>query len=251
MSSRLVVAVLACLAVTACSAGLSKTVTNNPIPVPSQTQLTGTTLDSLLLPLSAFPAGAEVDTQDSGDSGAALLAVAQQPAAPRDCQHLGQSLAAVPGGLTAAASQVLYDSAFDDPSSDRQRRYDQHVYQFATATESAAYFDLVRSAFTRCPTVATKTGTATVVIKRTISQVSPVDGQRALLTRQAGTVKGVTNGSVALLALDGRDVYEVSETVSGVPLVSQPSSLALQVAQLITSVQTYACALACPAPDGS
>ena len=55
-----VVAALACLAVAACAGAPSTQAVNNPVPVPSQTQLTGTSLESALLPLPDFPAGYEI-----------------------------------------------------------------------------------------------------------------------------------------------------------------------------------------------
>ena len=245
--------VLGCLVVTACAGAPSaKTITNHPIPAASQTQLTGTKLKSTLLPLSGFPAGTEVDTQSGSDSGPALLTSRQDLTPPvLDCQHSGQSLITATVGFTAGATQLLYDATLDHPSSYHQRRYGQVVFQFATASRSTEFFDWIRSTFTRCPSVTTTEGNATAVVKQTVSPASPVAGHQTLLVRQTGTVKGVNVDAVALVTIDGTDVYQLSETVFGLPLASQPSSLAALTEKLIARVHAYKCELACTTSGGS
>ena len=240
------VAALACLSVAACAGGPSTKTINNPIPVPTQSQLTGTTLEMALLPVSDFPAGYEVDTQETSNSGSALLSGSSASApATRNCQQLGESAQSPTTGLTAAVREVLYDTAIANSSSAHQSRYGQDVFQFATVAGSAGFFDSVRSAFTRCPSVTTVEGAAKAVLRQTIRTAS-VAGQPALLVRQTGTVSGVAADSVDLYTLAGTDVYLVGETVFSVPLTAQPASLAAQMAKLIARVHATECALACP-----
>jgi hypothetical protein len=243
-----VVAALACLAVTACAGALpAKTIINNPIPIPSQTQLPGTALNSLLLPLSDFPAGTEVVAQDSSNSGPALLTDSQDPTyLPPDCQNSARNALTPASGFTAGAVQVLYDGALDHASSYHQRRFGQDVYQFATLSASNSFFNSVRSTIARCPSVTT----ATSVLKQTVSPASVLPGHRALLLWQTGTTKGVNVDAVLLVTIDGTDVYALGETVFGIPLASQPSDLASQTTKLIARVHTYECALACTTSGG-
>jgi hypothetical protein len=247
ISRSAVVAALACLALTACAGAQTTRTINNPIPVPSQSQLTGTVLESALLPLSEFPAGYQVDTQESWDTGASLLPGSPaSAAAPGSCLQMAQSVKD-PAGMTGGVSQVLYDASIDNPSSYHQRRYGQDVFQFATVSGSTTFFDFIRSTFTRCTSVKYKDATATTETRQSISPAPPVDGHQAVLVRQSMSGLGVNGDAVVLFATDGTDVYEVGATVFGVPLTAQPSTLTWLMADLITRVQTIKCALACPA----
>jgi hypothetical protein len=240
-----VVAALACLAVAACAGAPSTQTVTNPIPVPSQTQLTGTALKSALLPLSDFPAGYEIDAQETSDTGPALRPGSSASASPpRGCPQMVQSVSR-PAGMTAGASEVLYDTTAAHLSSYHQRSYGQIVYQFATVSGSTGYFDSLRSVFSRCASVTTTDGTAAIVIRQTVRPASPVAGHQTLLTRQTDTVDGENVDSVTLYTIDGTDVYELGAAGFGVPPAAQPSSLASLMAKLIARVQAYECALAC------
>jgi hypothetical protein len=250
-SRAAVVAALACLALAACAGAPSTQTRTNPIPVPSQTQLTGTALKSALLPLSDFPAGYEIDAQETSDTGPALLPGSPAPASsPRNCQQLAQSVNAPTAGLTAGVLEILGDTAIAHPSSYHQRRYRQSVFQFSTVSGSAGYFGSVRSAVSRCTSVTTTDGTGTMVTRLTVRPVSPVAGRQTFLVRQTGTVNGVNADEAVLFTIDGTDVYALGATVFGVPLTAQPSSLAAQMAKLIARVQAYECALACTKSGG-
>jgi hypothetical protein len=244
-----VIAALACLALTAC-AGMPTTQTiNHPIPVPTQSQLTGSVLESALLPLAAFPNGYQVDSQASWDTGAALLPGGPTPtASPGNCVQMAQSVKQ-PASVTGGVSQVLYDASIDNPSSYHQRLYSQDVFQFATASGSADFFDFIRSTFSRCPAVKYSDATVTTMTRQTISPAPPVDGHQAVLVRQSVSGLGVNGDSVALFATDGTDVYVVAATVFGTPLTAEPSFLASLMSDLMSQVRTIECALACPAPS--
>jgi len=234
------------VALTGCAAALSTTTINNPIPASTSLQLTGTTLKSALLPLSVFPSGYEIVTQETSDTGSTLLSGSTSPTHPRQsCQQLVQAAKTPSAGLTAGVFEILYDASMDHPSSYHQRRYGQSVFQFATTSGSTGYFDSVRATFSRCSSVTTKNGATTSVIRQTVSPASPVAGHEALLVRQTTTVNGVNGDSVMLFTIAGKDVYGVGSTVFGVPLTAQPSSLgALRTIQ-ITRMHAVQCARTC------
>lgn len=241
-----VIAAFACIAAAGCAGPQSTQTTTNPIPAPSRTQLTGTVLASALLPLSDFPAGYEIDTQDTSDSGPTLLPGSPSPASSlHNCQQMVHDVLLSAAGTTAFAADVLYDTSIDHPSSYHQRRYVQNVYQFAAASGSTGYFDQVRSVFSRCTSQTTIHGTTKSVIKQTVRAASPVAGHQTVLVRQTGTVNGVNVDAVLLVTIVRTDVYKVGATVFGVPLTAQPSSLAALTAKLIGRVHAYECALAC------
>lgn len=247
MSPRsVVIAALVCLVVTGCADALSTQTITHPIPVPSQTALTGTALKSALLPLSDFPAGYEVDTGESSDTGPALLSGSSSPtAAHQTCQQRTQTMMTPSAGVTASVFEILYDAAIH-PSTYHQRRYGESVFQFASAHGSTGYFDSVRSTFSHCSSVTVKNGAITAVIKQTVSPASPVAGHEALLVRQRSTVNGVNADSLMLFTIAGKDVYGVGTTVFGVRLTARPSSLAGLMTKLIARVRAVECALACP-----
>src|SRR5215472_5929810 len=108
-----VIATLACLvvALTGCTSAPLMTAVTHPVPAPTPLQLTGTTLQSALLPLSDFPPGYAIDTRDSGNSGASLLSGTPSPtASPKNCERQVQAAETSPPGATAGVQQVLYDT---------------------------------------------------------------------------------------------------------------------------------------------
>ena len=240
MSPRPVfIAAFACLVIvlTGCAGAPSTQTIAHPIPAPSRLQLTGTALKSALLPLSDFPAGFQIDTKDSSDSGPTLLGSPSPTPAPRNCQQLVQATNTPTAGLTAAVLESLYDVTIAHPFSHHRRGYGQEIYQFATTSGSTGYFDSVRSMISRCPSVTGRDGATTMVIKQRASPTSLVAGHEALLVRDSTMVSSVNVDSVALYAIDGTDVDVVEAAVGGVPLTVQPSSLAALMTKLIARVQ--------------
>ena len=239
MSPRSVInAALACLAIalTGCAGAVSTHTVAHPI-VPSRLQLTGTALKSALLPLPAFPAGYQIDTRGTSDSGSTLLGSPSPTPAPQNCQQLIQATNYPSAGLTAFVLEFLYDATVDHPSAYHQRGYDQRIYQFATTSGSTGYFDSVRTMVSHCSSVTAKAGANTMVIKQTASLASPVAGHEALLVREAITAHSANGDSVELYAIDGTDVDVIGAVVFGVPLTAQPSSLTALMAKLIARVR--------------
>ena len=240
------VAALTCLAVAACAGGPTTQTINNPIPAPSQTQLTGTTLESALLPVSNFPAGYTVDTQESTNSGSALLSGSSASASPpRGCLQMVETVKSPTAGITASVFEVLDNAAASNISGYHQSQYGMAVIQFATESGSTSYFDLIRSTFTRCSSMTTVMGGTKTVIRQSVRPASPVARQQALLVQQTGTVNGVAAESVELYTMDKTDVYLMGQTVFSAALTAQPASLAAWTTKLIARVRMYECALAC------
>jgi hypothetical protein len=235
-----VAAAPACLlvALMGCSSAPQMTAVTHPVPAPTPTptQLTGTALQSALLPVADFPPGYAVDTPYSSNSGSSLLSGTPSPTvSPQNCQQLGTAAAQPGAGLTADVRQVLYDTSIDHPSSYHGRLCIQAIFQFATPSGAAAYVNSLLSAISRCPTVAESGDPG--IIKQTVSPAPQIVGHEAFLIRQTGTFNRAPTKDAISLAVDGTDVYTVEATVFGVPFTAPSSSFAALTAKLITRVQ--------------
>lgn len=250
-----VVAALACLVVglAGCtSAPLLTTVTHPiPPPTPSQltgtprptpSQLTGTQLQAALLPLSDFPHGYAIDSQDSSNSGSSLLSGTASPtaspptASPQDCLQLYNATIEPSTGFTAGASQLLYDTTIYHPNSYPQRLYGQAIFQFATPSGAGAHVNSDLSVVSRCPTATTTESGNLAAVKLTASPAPQVAGHKAFLFRETGTVDRVSDSEAYVVTMDGTDVYVVWAAAYEVPLTARPSAFAALAAKLIARV---------------
>ena len=147
-------------------------------------------------------------------------------------------------GMSSYALEIVYDATIDHLGTYHQIRIIQFIFQFPTASAAAGYLDTLRAAVSRCPSVTATTNGLTATLKQNFMTAPPVAGHQAFLLRQSGTIplrqsgtiKGVPDGSRAVLALDGTDVCMEEVAVIGVSIPAQPSPVAL-IAKLITRVR--------------
>jgi hypothetical protein len=232
----MIISCLACAILAGCAQPPSARTVANPLPSPTQLRLTGADLKTALLPLSDFPPGYAINTQDSSDSGSSLLSGTPSPTpTAADCQHAISGALSSPPGLTAGANQALYSTS-GNPSALHQTGFSQGISQFSTPSMAAGSMGSLRSVFTRCSSVSSTAGGITAVTNSAIKPAPPVAGHQALLLTQRGTLSRVPVVVEALYTLNGADIYVVSASSIGVPFPAQVSLPALTV-KLISRVQ--------------
>ena len=124
--------------------------TTEPLPTASMTplpaaagQLTGTSLQSVLLPASDFPSGYTASSSGATTSGGSLTTgAAQYPLATTSCSDFVQHLGSTGFGETGMASDSIVGS---------NQAYDQAIYQFSTAAEASAFVAGISPLAVRCP----------------------------------------------------------------------------------------------------
>ncbi len=173
-------------------------VPESPVPTASG-QLTGTQLQTVLLPQSYFPAGFALSSSSAVSSGGTLSSSpAQYDLATISCatfvNHLGN-----PGfGETAMASNSFVGS---------QQAFDQVVYQFGTAAAASDFVAGVKSVAARCHAfTATDNGT-TGHFSLSAAPGPAVGGHPSLRLVQTGTISGSTLVLDTLVTPSGVDVF--------------------------------------------
>lgn len=204
---------------------------------PPPVQVTGTQLESALLPATDF--GQEARAIRKVSSGSHLT---DKPAvdhiATMSCDTLLRPTSGVPGvGQTAYAKDtVLVFSA--TPLS-----YGQSVLQFASPSAATADYQQYAAANARCRSATLRTSVDHVSVSETIRSVSEVQvgGHQAVdisiseTLRVPGAPASATSTANTLVIADGVDVFSVARSY----LESPPQSLALAAAvvKLIARIQ--------------
>src|SRR5215469_5229910 len=187
-------------------------------PVPQASgQLTGTQLQSVLLPQSYFPAGFTLSSSSAVTSGGALLSSpAAYQLATISCATFINHLGSTGFGETAMASNSFVGQA---------QAFDQVVYQFGSSSEATAFVAGIRALAARCGSFsATANGTSgTFSLKA--ATAAPVGGHPSLELFQTGTLKGSPVTLDTLLTASGVDVFAGSAVGVG---TTAPTSVAKQ-----------------------
>jgi hypothetical protein len=178
-------------------------------------QLTGTQLESVLLPASDFPAGFAAQASGPISSGGSLTpGKATYDLATISCATFIQHLGTVGFGETAMVSGSVATSG---------QAYDQFIYQFGTPSAALAFVAGVRSLAGRCGSfTATANG-----VKGTFSlRATPgpqVGGYPTLDLRQTGTLGTSKLVLDTLLCASGVDVFAAAGVgVGGAAAPVQP-----------------------------
>ena len=193
----------------ATSAATAPTSTTGPLPTALMTplpaasgQLTGTKLESVLLPALDFPAGFTASSSGPVTSGGSLTSgPAQYPLATVSCSDFVQHLGSTGFGETAMAADAVVGN---------NQAYDQLIYQFSTASQATAFVTGLSSLAARCTsfTAPASTGTATFALKATPG--APVAGLPTVELLQTGKVSGSALTLDTLFSASGVDVFAAS-----------------------------------------
>ena len=165
-------------------------------------QLTGTQLESVLLPESDFPAGFATPSTGPVSSGGSLTSgPATYDLATISCSTFVQHFGTTGFGETAMVSGSAADVG---------QAYDQFIYQFATAPQAAAFVSGARALAGRCGSfTATANGQAGKFSLRPAAGTS-VGGHPSVELLQDGTLGGSKLVLDTLLCASGVDVFAAS-----------------------------------------
>jgi hypothetical protein len=185
-----------------------------PVPAASG-QLTGTQLETVLLPQSFFPAGFTLSSSSAVSSGSALTsAPAQYDLATVSCATFVNHFGSTGFGETALASVS---------AATQSQAFDQVVYQFGSAAAASAFVTGIQSTAGRCGSfTATANGTTgTFTLKAAPGPA--VGGHPSVELTQAGVLNHSSLTIDTVLSASGVDVFAGAAVGLG---VAAPSSLA-------------------------
>jgi hypothetical protein len=206
----------------ASSAATAPTSTAGPLPTASMTplpaaagQLTGTDLESVLLPAADFPSGFTASSSGPVSSGGTLTSTAAQyPLATVSCSNFVQHLGSTGFGETAMAADSIVGTS---------QAYDQVIYQFPSASSASAFVSGIQPLAGRCRsfTAPVSSGTATFSLKA--APGASVAGNPTVELVQTGTVSGSALTLDTLLCASGVDVFAASGVGLGVGAPAVPA----------------------------
>lgn len=181
------------------SAGALPTASMTPLAAATG-QLTGTQLESVLLPASDFPAGFSASSSGPVSSGGTLTsAAAQYPLATVSCSDFVQHLGSTGFGETAMAADSIVGT---------DQAYDQVIYQFGAASSASAFVAGIQSLAGRCASFTAPAGTGTTGTFSLKATPGPsVAGLSSVELVQSGKVSGSAVTLDTLLVASGVDVF--------------------------------------------
>jgi hypothetical protein len=207
----------------ATSAATAPTSTAGPLPTASMTplpaasgQLTGTDLESVLLPAADFPAGFAASSAGPVTSGGSLTSgAAQYPLATVSCSDFVQHLGSTGFGETAMAADSIVGT---------DQAYDQVIYQFSAASDATAFVAGIQSLAGRCTsfTAPASSGT-TAKFSLKAAPGDSVAGRPTVELLQTGTVSGSPLTLDTLFSASGVDVFAASGVGLGMGAPAVPA----------------------------
>jgi hypothetical protein len=202
-------------AATAPTTGALPTGSMTPLPAAAG-QLTGTDLESVLLPASDFPTGYAASSSGPTTSGGSLTSgAAQYPLATISCSNFVQHLGSTGFGETAMASDSIVGS---------NQAYDQAIYQFPTAAEASAFVAGISPLAARCPSFSAPiTSSTSSTMKMKAAPGDSVAGLPTVELVQTATANGSALTLDTLFTASGVDVFVVSGVGFGKAAPADPA----------------------------
>lgn len=193
----------------ATSVATAPTAATGALPTASMTplaaatgQLTGTDLESVLLPASDFPAGFAASSSGPVTSGGSLTSSpATYPLGTVSCSDFEQHLGSTGFGETAMAA----DSIVGD-----DQAYDQVIYQFATAAQAKAFVAGLEPLAARCTSFTAPAGGSTGTFSLAGAPGDTLAGLPTVALTQTGKVSGSAVTLDTLFTASGVDVFAAS-----------------------------------------
>ena len=197
------------------AAGALPTASMTPLAAASG-QLTGTELESVLLPASDFPAGFAASSSGPVSSGGTLTsAAAQYPLATVSCSDFVQHLGSTGFGETAMAADSIVGT---------NQAYDQVIYQFGAASSASAFVAGIQSLAGRCASFTAPAGTGTTAtFSLKAMPGASVAGLSSVELVQSGKVSGSVATLDTLLVASGVDVFAASGVGPGTGAPAVPA----------------------------
>jgi hypothetical protein len=180
------------------TAAAAPTVSMTPVPAASG-QLTGTQLETVLLPQSFFPAGFTLSSSSVVSSGAVLSSSPPQyDLATVDCGTFVNHFGNTGFGETALASVS---------AAGQSQAYDQVVYQFGTPAAAAAFVAGVESVAGRCRSFTATSNGATGTFGLKAAPGPAVGGHPSLELTQTGVLNHSALSIDTVMSASGVDVF--------------------------------------------
>ncbi len=169
-------------------------------PVPEASgQLTGTQLQTVLLPQSYFPAGFALSSSSAVSSGGSLTSgPPQYNLATTDCATFVNHLGNTGFGETAMASNSFVGQG---------QAFDQVVYQFGSAASASAFVSGIKALAGRCGSCTATDNGAKGTFSMRAAPGPAVGGHASLELVQTGTINGSAATLDTLLSASGVDVF--------------------------------------------
>jgi hypothetical protein len=162
-------------------------------------QLTGTQLESVLLPLTDFPAGYATPTTGPVTSGGSLTGgQAANDLATMSCSNFIEKVGGTGFGETAMVSGSAETSG---------QAYDQLIYQFANASGATSFLSGVQSLAARCGSFKLTSNGQTGTFALKASAAAPIGGHPAVDLTESGSVGSSKVALSLLLCASGVDVF--------------------------------------------
>ncbi|MGH3250959.1 MAG: hypothetical protein ACRDOI_32785 [Trebonia sp.] len=179
-------------------------------------QLTGTQLESVLVPASDFPVGFATPTSGPITSGGSLTSgPATYNLATISCATFIQHLGTVGFGETAMVSGSLGAAG---------QAYDQLIYQFGTSSAASAFVAGVRALAGRCGSFTATANGSKGTFSLRATPGTAVGGHPTLELRQGGTLGASKLVLDTLLCASGVDVFAASGVgVGGAAAPARPA----------------------------
>ena len=207
----------------ATGAATAPTASSRPLPSASMTplaaatgQLTGTELESVLLPTSDFPAGFAVSSSGPVTSGGSLeTGAAQYDLATVSCANFVTHLGGTGFGETAMAADSVVGA---------DQAYDQLVYQFGSAASASAFVAGLNALAARCGSSFSATDDGeSGTFRLTATPGTDVGGYSTLELVQSGSVGGSSVILDTLFSANGVDVFAAAGVGLGTGAPAEPA----------------------------
>jgi hypothetical protein len=170
----------------------------SPLPGASG-QLTGTQLESVLLPASDFPAGFATLASGPITSGGSLTSgKATYDLATMSCATFIQHIGTIGFGETAMVSGSVVASG---------QAYDQLIYQFASASQANAFVSGVQALAGRCGSFKATVNGTSGTFSLQAAPGSPVGGHPTVELRETGTLGSNKIALDLLFCASGVDAF--------------------------------------------
>lgn len=178
-------------------------------------QLTGTQLESVLLPASDFPSGFAASSSGATTSGGSLTSgPASYPLATVSCSDFVQHLGSTGFGETAMAADSVVGT---------DQAYDQVIYQFAAASGAKAFVAGIESLAARCTSFTAPAGGGTATFSLKAAPGGTLAGLPTVELLQTGKVSGSALTLDTLFTASGVDVFAASAVGLGAGAPTTPS----------------------------
>jgi hypothetical protein len=189
-------------------------VSESPVPAASG-QLTGSQLETVLLPQSFFPAGFALSSSSAVSSGGSLSSSpAQYDLATISCATFVNHLGNTGFGETAMASNSFVGT---------RQAFDQVVYQFGSAASASDFVAGVQSLAARCHSFTATDNGATGHFSLSAAAGPAVGGHPSLRLVETGTISGSSLILDTLLSASGVDVFTGAAVGLGTSAPASPA----------------------------